>query len=190
MNYMLKAALIIFLVTTTYSFGADFKLNKFQKEYLEKNKPELLKEYNKIKDSSKRKEFAIFLLTSSSVPVSIQKDYVHGMLHLGIPDIENGIFLKGLDKKAYRFIEKSIKSFAKEKGGENFSVMFDPDIFEQLNLKKVPVMLFSLCKEHNYRPSKCETLYSIRGTANPNFFLEKIYEDNNMYKEILQPEKE
>jgi len=180
-----KVIISIFLLTSSCVFGKDFKLNQFQKNYTKKHAPKLLKTYNKIKNANKRKEFAIFLLTSSTVPVSIQKDYVDGMLHLKASNIKSGIFLKGLDKKAYNFIEKSIKSFTKEKGGENFSVMFDPDIFEKLNIKKVPIMLFSLCKEYDYRPSKCEILYTIRGTANPNFFLEKIFENNEAYKTIL-----
>ncbi len=138
--------LVSFLVLNNNLNAWDFKLNDFQRAYLEKHNKKLLDVYQSSKDKN-RKEFAIFLLTSSDVPTSAQNDYVQSMDKLKKYNIKRGIYLKGLNKKTFLFIRKSIQGFTKNDNSNNNSFGIDPDIFEKLQLKTVPVLLFSLCKK-------------------------------------------
>lgn len=177
--------LVSFFILNSSLNAWDFKLNDFQRAYLEKHNKKLLDVYQSSKGEH-RKEFAIFLLTSSDVPTSAQNDYVKSMDRLKKYNIKRGIYLKGLNKETFFFIKKSIEGFSKNDSSNNNSFGVDPDIFEKLQLKTVPVLLFSLCKSGDYYPSDCKTLFLAHGLSNSEFFLDKIREKDNLYKILFK----
>lgn len=179
--------LVFFIGISSYSY--EFKLNKYQKKYLQEKNPELLKKYNSTIKTMKddKKEFAIFLYTSSSASKNILYNYAKSMYELKNSGIQNGVFLNGLNKKTYKYMSDSIKIMKKHKNIKmiNTSFQVDPDFFKKNKLVKVPAMSFSLCKKDNYYPSDCETLFMIHGTSNAEFFVNKIIESDENYSYIL-----
>lgn len=181
--------ILIILIIGISLYSEDFKLNKFQKEYLEKNEPLVLEKYleTKAEKETTNKDFAIFLLTSSSVPENIYSEYTRSMAELNNLNLKNGVFMRGLDEKAFQYIKGSIQKSEKKKDYAKIksSIMFDPDFFDNNNLHRVPVMVFSLCEKSKYYPSDCETLFMIKGTANAQLFVSEMVKSSPDYRDIL-----
>lgn len=180
-----KIFFILFISSFVYLSAYEFKLNKMQEDYLSKNKPELLETYKEIKSkiNNDEKEFAIFLFTSSSVPVEYSTIYAKSLYNIRTKNIKHGVFFRGLNRNTYNYIQRSNEKIKKLHFKEpvEISYMFDPDFFKNNNLNKVPALSFSLCDFNNCYPSECKTLYLIRGTADVEFFINKIKErDENL----------
>jgi len=192
MMRMLKKIIFYVLLASifTYSLQAkEFKMNSLQKNYVQTHNPELLKNYENVKSyKDGDKVFAIFLFASSSMPLTLVDIYMHSMSKLNKLDIKNGIFFRGLNKKTYEYINKSLNLTTKKTNYAKIatSFQFDPDYFEKNVLRKVPLMSLSLCDKANAYPSECETLFTIRGIANAGLFIDKIIENNQDYSELLK----
>ena len=176
--------LIFVLLMPIYAY--EFKLNNFQKQYLEKKDPKLLNKYNKISKDirEKKKVFAIFAFVSQSVPQEKMNEYVNTMKMNISKNVKNGIYYNGITKDLYGKIKKTIMNA--NQSGLYTQVRFDPTFFKQYNIKKVPVLSLSLCDVNDIYPSECKVLFMIHGTMDVNFFAHKIVSVDDRYQEILK----
>ena len=187
---MLKILLTAIILTCNiYADKPILEFNKYQIEYIKNNNPELLKTYNGIMKShnNKEKKYAIFLFLSADVPIVLTDIFSRSLYRINTDEIETGVYFQGLNKSVYDYMNKATISLKKKhkEGSMDLSFMFDPDFFTENNIVQVPVMTLSLCDVGNYYPSECETQYLIHGISNVEFFIDKIIEKDEYYKNVF-----
>ena len=177
-------------VSLLFAQEPELKFNKMQLDYVKEHNPELLETYNAVMQSKKNREkrYAFFLFLSSDTPTLLTETFSKSLHNINRDNVEYGVFFQGLDKNVYKYINDATVALRKRPSNSvvDVSFQFDPDYFVKNSITRVPLMALSLCDEGNYYPSECETLYTIRGTSNVEFFIEKIVEDDRSYDGVFR----
>ena len=136
----------------------------------------------------------IIYLTSESVPNAAYVDILHsvGILQENGVKIKTKQYLVGPPDKFEEFmIEKKdyINGLTEKERGyilHNFTLKLDPRLFELFKAKKVPVIIYGVCKGKNPVKEKCLFKYLIRGDGSLTYFFDKIAEIEPKYKKYYE----
>jgi len=161
------------------------------RNFMEEKYPNIFNLYNYY--SSKKKEFpTIFYFTSASVP---KQNFYNILLSINklkeTYQIQSAQIFKDIEFKS---LSKYLKKITKNRENNtsldtalNNAMLFrfDPKSFKKLNITKVPVLAFAMCKGDAY-PSDCDIKYIIRGDVSLTKFFFLISEIDNNYLSYYQ----
>jgi len=130
--------------------------------------------------SDKRIEPTLFMFTSSSVP---QKTVDNFLKRGELLNITSYVVYRGLDNNVKKILINA------DKKKEKVLAKVHPIMFTELQIEKVPVIVYADCpdKDH-FRYKKCDFQYRMDGDASLNEFFERVSELEpklEKYEEIL-----
>jgi len=184
-NNSLRTPLVLALfvavacVTATFADNKSMKFEKtlqypdeMYKKYFGKSVKEKVQEAIK-KEKSKRPTLLIF--SSRSVPFSTVNNYLNNAKQL---NLKTYLVYRGLDNDLRYMLQIRADS------GHKFIAKIHPMLFHDLNITRVPVLVFALCPK-KFRSKQCDYEYKMTGDASLSYFFELASEKGNN-KEMMK----
>ncbi|MDK2792978.1 MAG: hypothetical protein PWQ25_1841 [Deferribacteres bacterium] len=169
---MKRLFLLFLLIIALNGYSENFNYPQPMIKYDIKEILEQTKRFNEyIRKHGRYKRPQLVYLYSDSVPKTTVENVFKQAKK--IKSIEFTGCLKGFigntSKDLRNFIQKQV-----EKGKiDNIEVRLDPFFFKDLNVKKVPALVYAHCTE---QPVECDYDYIIYGDSRLDYLVEKIYE--------------
>lgn len=166
-------------------------IQKFKKHSNSKSVDKLMpKEYiflptliKKISDS--KPELFFTYLTSSSVPISSHLSFSSqsNILNKSFR-VSAEICMIGIESDGFEKFVTSVVGKLSENGVESKGIGFCPELFEDLNITRVPAFVVSVCPNSYTHIEECEPRYILHGDVTLKFALEKLSDENEYFKEM------
>lgn len=186
----MKNIFLVLILLSSFAFSNEEVRNKILINALKKDNPTL---YLKLEEAlgqikSDTSKDVIYLFTSASVPVDVIKEFIFysSILNHKYKTKVNIVF-QGFTSKEF---EEKMIALARELEEyeysdlfiKNFNRQFDPQIFKELNINKVPAIGFASHKGNDY-PSDADMLYLARGENKVIDLFKLIYEREGRYED-------
>jgi len=185
-----KIAFTLLLLSAEYLFAKPvfspvklYQGNDFMtKEEFAKVSSEINQIKQTIRLKSNQNKIFLFVLISSTVPVDYLKNILIdvGVLQDKNISIETKQFTRGLSSQTFNYFNKlkeaaeNLPEKQKNMIVKNFKFKLNPDLFDELNVTKVPALILAECNSTPILNEDCNLKYMIRGDASLPYFFEKI----------------
>lgn len=149
--------------------------------------PEKYKHIQDLADNIKEKNplITITYLTSSSVPLSSHQSYaINAMKLMEEFNLQANMCMIGIESKKFPSFISGLMSELDTIDNFDASMEFCPELFETLDVKRVPAYAVSVCENKNLHPEECEVKYLVRGDITLKYMLEKLSEKNKYFEEF------
>jgi len=161
------------------------KIDEFRYKYLPKEYsylPDLIKKIN-----SSQPILTINFLTSSSVPLSSHISFSNYSRKLKKEfNVQTKMCMIGIESNDFSEFISSLMQKLNDSGDNELGIDFCPQIFEDMNLTRVPAYVISVCPDSYTHPEECDKKYIIRGDVSLKFALEKLSESNEYFKDMYE----
>lgn len=133
--------------------------DEMYKKYFGKSVKEKVQEAIK---EEKSKKPTLLIFSSRSVPFSTVNNYLNNAKQL---NLKTYLVYRGLDNDLRYMLQIRADS------GHKFIAKIHPMLFHDLNITRVPVLVFAMCPE-KFRSKKCDYKYKMTGDASLSYFFE------------------
>jgi len=183
----LVIAIVVALGGLSYAGQSNMSVKKYPQpeiRYDMKNVLKQMKEFqNEYKKKGRRKKPQLVYLYSDSVPVKTVKNIFKDAKK--IKSINFTGCLRGFKGKTSADLKNFIRKQVKKNKIDNIKVRLDPFFFTDLNVKRVPALVYAKCTTY---PTKCDYKYIVYGDSSLAYLVEQIYKasGNRLLGDVLK----
>jgi hypothetical protein len=129
----------------------------------------------------------ISYLTSSSVPVGSHLSFSRSIRKLNDSiRIQGKMCMRGIEGGNFQTFVMNLMTKLDEDGDDSLGLELCPELFEDLNITRVPTYVISVCSDRHKHIEECTPKYFIGGDASLRFMMEKLSDQNPYFKDIYE----
>jgi hypothetical protein len=129
----------------------------------------------------------ISYLTSSSVPVASHLGFSRSMRKLtDTMRVDGRMCMRGIEGGNFESFAMHLMTKLDEDGDDSLGLELCPELFEDLNITRVPTYVISVCSNKHKHIEECTPKYFIGGDASLRFMMEKLSEENPYFKDLYE----